>query len=97
LVLTFANAGFGAMMRTSETRTPARALPRWIAGKDRSFHGFLPHLSHNVATFWVKDMQCFVDWQRFAAAANSCYGEADNVVTARRLCPFGLSASGGVA
>jgi hypothetical protein len=41
------------------------------AGKDRSFHGFPPHLSHNVATFWVKDMQCFVDCFAFQGVLRS--------------------------
>jgi hypothetical protein len=69
----------------------------WTAGKDRPFHGFPPHLSHNVATFWVKDMQCFVDSQPFAATGYPCYGEPDEVVMALRPYRFRASASGGVA
>lgn len=53
--------------------------------KDRAFRGFPPHLSHNVATFWVKDMQCFVDCQPSAALGHSRDGEPDEVVMALRL------------
>jgi hypothetical protein len=96
LTLTFAPEGFGLSDANVRTGTPVHG-GGGIAGKDRSFHRFPPHLSHNVATFWVKDMQCFADSQPFAATEHPRYGEPDEVVMALRPYRFRMSASGGVA
>src|SRR5436190_16210502 len=56
-----------------------------IAVKDRPFHRFPPHLSHIVATFWVKNMQCFGDCPPSQRSGSSRSGEPDEDDTA--LCP----------
>ena len=82
-----AKIGIAKVLRISAKRTALlkRSLLEPVR-KDRAFHRFPPHLSHNVATFWVKDMQCFVDSQPFAAAVYPGYGEPDEVVATQR--PF---------
>ena len=79
-------------------RSSALFGPAVIAGKTERFHGFPPHLSHNVATFWVKDMQCFADCRALAASA-TIHVAANRTRSLWRyaLAPFRRTASGGVA
>jgi hypothetical protein len=56
--------------RLSSTNCRIVSRP-WGYIKDRPFPGFPPHLSHNVATFWVKNMQCFAVCQPFVGVWRS--------------------------